>query len=54
MGGPGRGLLLSSEMQYSELHILLEVPMEILALLGVVAAWYILSRWVLPRLGVQT
>jgi hypothetical protein len=29
--------------------------METLLLLGgVVAAWYILNRWVLPRFGVQT
>jgi len=27
---------------------------ELLLLLGVVAAWYILNRWVLPRMGVQT
>ena len=29
--------------------------MEALLLLaGIVAAWYILNRWVLPRFGVQT
>lgn len=27
---------------------------ELLLLLGVVAAWYILNRWILPRFGVQT
>jgi hypothetical protein len=27
---------------------------ELLLLLGVVAVWYILNRWVLPRFGVQT
>ena len=27
---------------------------ELLILGGVDAAWYILNRWVLPRLGVQT
>lgn len=27
---------------------------SILTLLGVFAAWYILNRWVLPRLGVNT
>jgi len=28
--------------------------MEILGLLGFFAAWYILNKWILPRLGVQT
>jgi hypothetical protein len=27
---------------------------SLLLLLGIVAAWYILNRWVLPRFGVQT
>ena len=27
---------------------------SILTLLGIVAVWYILNRWVLPRFGVQT
>jgi hypothetical protein len=27
---------------------------ELFLLLGVVAAWYILNRWILPRCGVQT
>jgi hypothetical protein len=27
---------------------------SLLILLGIVAAWYILNRWVLPRFGVQT
>jgi hypothetical protein len=27
---------------------------SLLLLLGVVAVWYILSRWVLPRFGVQS
>ena len=27
---------------------------ELLILLGVVAVWFILNRWVLPRLGIQT
>jgi hypothetical protein len=27
---------------------------ELLLLLGVVAVWFILNRWVLPRFGVQT
>jgi len=26
----------------------------LLLLVGVVAVWYILNRWVLPRFGVQT
>jgi len=28
--------------------------MEILGIIGIVAAWYVLNRWILPRLGVQT
>jgi hypothetical protein len=28
--------------------------MELLGILGIIAVWYILNRWVLPRLGVQT
>jgi len=27
---------------------------ELFILLGIVAAWYVLNRWVLPRFGVQT
>lgn len=27
---------------------------ELLILLGVVAVWFILNRWVLPRFGIQT
>lgn len=27
---------------------------DILLLLGLVAAWYILNRWILPKFGVQT
>lgn len=30
-------------------------PMDsLLTLLGIVAAWYILNRWILPKLGVST
>jgi hypothetical protein len=32
----------------------MEVYMELLGILGIVAIWYILNRWILPRLGVQT
>jgi len=28
--------------------------MELLGLLGIVAGWYVLNRWILPRFGVQT
>ena len=27
---------------------------SLLLLIGVIAAWYILNRWILPRFGVQT
>ncbi len=27
---------------------------SILTFAGIMAAWYILNRWILPRLGVQT
>lgn len=27
---------------------------DLLLILGLVAAWFILNRWVLPRLGIQT
>jgi hypothetical protein len=27
---------------------------ELFLLLGILAGWYILNRWVLPRFGVQT
>jgi hypothetical protein len=27
---------------------------DLLLLLGIFAAWYILNRWILPRFGVQT
>jgi hypothetical protein len=29
-------------------------PMEVLILLGILVAWFILQAWVLPRLGVKT
>jgi len=28
--------------------------MDLLLLVGVVAVWFILNRWVLPKLGIQT
>jgi len=28
--------------------------MDLLLLLGVVVAWVVLNRWVLPKLGIQT
>jgi len=27
---------------------------ELFLFLGILAAWYILNRWILPRCGVQT
>ncbi len=27
---------------------------DILFLLGIVAVWFVLNRWVLPKMGVQT
>lgn len=27
---------------------------SIFTLIGIVAAWYILNRWILPRFGVET
>lgn len=27
---------------------------SLLILLGIFAAWYVLNRWILPRLGVET
>lgn len=27
---------------------------DLLMMLGIVAVWYILNRWVLPKMGVQT
>jgi len=27
---------------------------DILMMLGIVAVWYVLNRWVLPKMGVQT
>jgi len=28
--------------------------MEFLSLIGIIVVWYILNKWVLPKLGVQT
>jgi len=28
--------------------------MDLLLLIGVVAVWFVLNRWVLPKLGIQT
>jgi hypothetical protein len=33
---------------------MMEVSMELFGIIGIVAVWYVLNRWVLPRLGVQT
>lgn len=30
------------------------MTMDILLLIGIVVAWYVLNRWVLPKMGVQT
>ncbi len=27
---------------------------DMLFLIGIVAAWFVLNRWILPKLGVQT
>lgn len=27
---------------------------DLLLLLGILAGWFILNRWILPRMGVQT
>jgi hypothetical protein len=27
---------------------------SLLTLVGIMAAWYILNRWILPRFGIQT
>ncbi len=27
---------------------------DILMILGIVAVWYIVNRWILPKMGVQT
>lgn len=31
-----------------------KVPMELVVMLGVVALWFALNRWILPKLGVPT
>jgi hypothetical protein len=41
------------KIAYIDLYMM-EVYMELLGILGIVAIWYILNRWILPRLGVQT
>jgi len=28
--------------------------MEMLYLIGLIVFWYVLNRWILPRMGVQT
>jgi len=28
--------------------------MELLGIIGVLVIWYVLNRWILPRLGVDT
>ena len=44
-----------SILLYIENQIYLEDGMKsLLTFAGIMAAWYILNRWVLPRLGVQT
>jgi hypothetical protein len=27
---------------------------DLLLMLGIVAVWYILNRWILPKMGIQT
>jgi hypothetical protein len=40
---------------YIDFYFLKEGPMkDMLFLLGIFAAWYIINRWVLPKMGVQT
>jgi hypothetical protein len=28
--------------------------MDFLPLIGIVAAWYVINKWILPRFGVET
>jgi len=46
-------LALIPKKLYSDIHIK-EMLMDIWILIGVVAVWFILNRWVLPKLGVPT
>jgi len=39
---------------YIFIFIYRRFPMEVLGIIGIVAAWYVLNRWILPCLGVQT
>jgi len=32
----------------------MELAMDWLYLIGIIVAWYVLNRWILPRLGIQT
>ena len=41
-------------MIYIDFHMLGGAPMELLILLGVVAVWFVLNRWIFPRLGFDT
>jgi len=27
---------------------------DVLMMLGIVAVWYVINRWILPKMGVQT
>jgi len=44
----------NGKIEYNDLKNLKEKFMDLLGLLGILAAWYIVNRWILPRLGVQT
>jgi hypothetical protein len=46
-------LVSAHKIAYIDFYMM-EVSMELLGILGIIAVWYILNRWVLPRLGVQT
>lgn len=50
---PKKGLAAGQRIEYIDICIQ-EDHMELFGILGIVAVWYILNRWVLPRLGVQT
>jgi hypothetical protein len=48
-----KALAFIARMIYSNFHIK-ETTMDLWILLGVVAVWFIINRWVLPKMGVPT
>jgi hypothetical protein len=53
-GGERKILAKERGLIYIETNIPWRLTVELLGILGVFAVWFILNRWLLPKMGVST